>query len=397
MLRKPSIFRLVFLLLLLLTAFPWFWSYFVGYFNSDPIFTPFGYEKSHDLLHHYNAARHLNMEGNLHSFVYIYPPLTARFYYFIGLDSYQIAHSVWMITNIVLWAGSYLFYRYHFQPRFSLMLAILYLCFPALIHNLSIGQNSLISLWIILIVGWALKNKREWVAGFFLSCLFYKPQLLLPVTALFLFTGQFRVILASAFGSIVWLLVGILFCGLTEYFSWFRLVLSDPELTFINILQTSLYGIFQTMTSNGAPAAIKLIWLGIIIICLALFHARQKYSPLLNRAVNHERFFLMIPLTTFIPPYFGLYDWTITLPAMCLLVSWLADEPKTTVHQPLLTLLVLYLPISLYFVLFALLGLNLPLLFIVSMFWLVLLYGPWLQLNHSPPSVPENSSLKLRC
>jgi hypothetical protein len=384
MLKKKTTFRLALIFLLLVAVAPWFWAYLVSYFTPDPVFTPFGYEKSHDLLHHYKASQRLLGSDTVPPLVYLYPPLTAWFYLPFCLTSYQKAHAVWMIFNVLLWAGSYLFYRKHFTRGFSAMVAVVFLSFPSLINCLRIGQNGIVSLWIILLIGWALKQKKEYLAGLFLSCFFFKVQLVLPLALLFLLTRQIRVLIGCCAGSIVFLLLGLSLCGISAYQEWFDLMLSDPQTTFTNYFHTSPYGIFQELTSEGFPQAIKLIWLALIITCLILFQRTKKYSSLLAHQGSWEAFFLLIPLTTFLPPYFGLHDWCIVLPTMALLTSRLADFSGTSVPQPFLYLLILCLPAYLYVLLFPIMLLKLPLFFIPSMLWLVLLYGSWLRLPTKP-------------
>lgn len=101
-------------------------------------------------------------------FQYIYPPLVALV--LLPLPSYQVAWWIWGVGSIVCWLAAPLLILHEFVPRRSRYTAgfialALWSLFPPLLDHLRWGQVQLPLLLLLTGAWWAVRHKREWLAG----------------------------------------------------------------------------------------------------------------------------------------------------------------------------------------------------------------------------------------
>ncbi len=114
----------------------------------------------------------------------------------------------------------------HRWPLFALAL----LLYPAFFVNLSVGQNAMITLAVVL-GAWALvEHRREWAAGMLLGLLICKPNWLLAVGWIPLVGLRWRVLLGMAGGSLGTVGFTLLVLGVQPFFDYVQVFSRVAEL-----------------------------------------------------------------------------------------------------------------------------------------------------------------------
>lgn len=99
----------------------------------------------------------------------------------------------------------------HFHDYYTLLLGIILLYYPVLSSVLG-DQNTTITLLLFVVVWCFGQSGKEWLAGFFLGLMLFKPQFGIPLICLHLLAGSWRSVLSSiAVGTILYLITAQFF------------------------------------------------------------------------------------------------------------------------------------------------------------------------------------------
>ena len=99
----------------------------------------------------------------------------------------------------------------HFHDYYTLLLGIILLYYPVLSSVLG-GQNTTITLLLFVVVWCFGQSGKEWLAGFFLGLMLFKPQFGIPLICLHFLAGRWRTVLSSiATGAILYLVTAQFF------------------------------------------------------------------------------------------------------------------------------------------------------------------------------------------
>ena len=184
-------------------------------------------------------------------FNYVYSPLVAWFSsIFTGLP-FGIWACFWLYLGFAVYAACYRLmaladpggcYTTH-------MPVIWFAGFPSFYFALILGQNTMLTLVILLASGLMLNQNRSWLAGLIMSCAFYKPQLMVYTGFFMLLAGDWRFCAAIGLGSVSWLLLGIWQTGWAAHQLWFE-----------SLRHMSSGGQFQKLGLNQS-------WRGFLLSC----------------------------------------------------------------------------------------------------------------------------------
>ncbi len=129
---------------------------------------------------------------------YVAPPFFAYLFVPLARLSYLKAFSLWTLLSIVLFISSLLIMRQHlpgFSNRDWILTGLVCLSYiPFLVECLAGGQNSALSLFIIVLFYHLLKRQAEWWAGLVLALGLYKPQLFLLFPLLMAISGRWKTV-----------------------------------------------------------------------------------------------------------------------------------------------------------------------------------------------------------
>jgi hypothetical protein len=175
-----------------------------------------------------------------------YPPHLALLVLPLGFLPYTLAYGVWTLGGVIALAAA--------GRAAGLRGAwlLLLLGAPACAIALWGGQNGLYTAALML-GGWALRDRRPWVAGLLFGLLTVKPQLGLLVPVLLMIEGRWRVIAAAGLTTLG--LIG-LSIGLWGVEPW-RLFFTEVAAFQMQIL-TEWKGVFVAMMPSAYAAAVSL-------------------------------------------------------------------------------------------------------------------------------------------
>lgn len=267
-------------------------------------------------------------------FNYLYPPLCAVITATLSGFSFTTWTWAWLavsITSTIL-AIRWCYISFPGASKNPLLLLSV-IAFPPLHYALYIGQVTPVTL-LILAGGFRLLTlKRPLWAGFAVSLLFYKPQLLPWIGLFMLFTGSWRFIAGVGVGSFCWLGIGLALAGVQAHLDWIaclRDMAGGLQFTRSGV-NLSLRGMLEFAHGGTTPWTNALaIILGIAGLGWAAFRHRQASgSPAAALALGTA-------LCQVFSPYVCHYDYLLVLP-------WLIAAPilrtdKSTVPPALFIL-----------------------------------------------------------
>ena len=242
---------------------------------------------------------------------FLYPPAYSLPLLPLSLLPLAAARLVWLIIGSAAALASAWLWTSWSKLSFAINTLSL-LAFPPLAYSLAIGQTSPLTLLVFSTVAYLeARGDHAYLPGATAGLALYKPQLLLPLAAFWLFRRRWR--------SLSGLLLSALVVGLV---SW--LISRDASLEYLR-LSLDFLRLAENATASGANASLFAIspWLGILtglgVITVICFIAKQEQ----NR-YNRAMLWLAPVLVT---PYVVIYDLLlIALPVSFLIPLLMRDR-----------------------------------------------------------------------
>jgi Glycosyltransferase family 87 len=197
--------------------------------------------------------------------------------------SYPIAHAIWSSVNLLFlvimiqWLVSYI----HSQHTFFIG-ALLLGWFPTM-EALRLGQDSIMSTLLLLLVFVSLKRKRDGLAGFFLALGLYKPQLVLPMAGAFLAARRWKSLALFSITGVILAAVSFGMVGLQGAFDFVSILRSMEDYSFVihpaNMpnIRGLTYVIFHGGKLELLAGTITLV-ISLALYGLCLFLWRQEFD-----------------------------------------------------------------------------------------------------------------------
>ncbi|MEM9445698.1 MAG: glycosyltransferase family 87 protein [Verrucomicrobiota bacterium] len=171
-------------------------------------------------LFHYDMYEAKNYQRD-HN--YRYGPIVAKISEWALILPYKYWPALWFGLSILLAGVSYFFLDKSLDLRINPISGLLVvLGYPSSVYLISLYQNSFVSLAIVCSAGYLVCKKKSFLAGLLFGVIFYKPQILVYVTAFVLFTGNIRFVLGAGLSSTLFMLISLAVCGLDAHLYWFQ-------------------------------------------------------------------------------------------------------------------------------------------------------------------------------
>jgi Glycosyltransferase family 87 len=265
--------------------------------------------------------------------------------------SYQAAHLVWSVLNIILLVITFRILVTFVDSRNKLLFgALLFAFYPTMIA-IKMGQDSVLSLLLLSGVFASLKYRREALAGSILALGLYKPHLVLPLAGLLLASRHWRAAVGFAATGACLAAVSLAMVGWQGVVGLFSIVstMGGPRTIVYPESMINLRGLSFLLESkeltNIVSAAASLIVYG---CCLLLWKNKVK----VDGSIFDLRFSLAIATTVLVSYHLYPHDAIILTVALILTFSYvLEDRVRTTIVRNgfLFVLILLYLPLVPYF------------------------------------------------
>ncbi len=201
---------------------------------------------------------------------FFYPPVTGLLYSPLGYLDPVIAQGVQAFINIGFgilsaWLLSDLIER---RISFPMVILLLFL-FPPFFFCFALGQNGIQTMGLVLLGLHALKKTRPLLAGFWWSCLLYKPNWLVAIGWLPVVLRNYRIVLGLLLGASALTLIALIVFGpspFVSYFAVFTELLRLQELPAYPLeTQYSLLSLIRRL--NGINSLSDIVgWLTVLLI-----------------------------------------------------------------------------------------------------------------------------------
>jgi Glycosyltransferase family 87 len=256
--------------------------------------------------------------------------------------SYPAAHLTWAVANLVLLAFTYRYLAPFIDPANKLLLGALLFAFYPTMVTLQMGQDSILTLFILVVVFVSLQHQRDSMAGIVLACGLYKPQLVLPIAGLLIMEKRWHAWRAFVATTMLLAALCLALTGVQAIWDYVALLQYDDYVIYPRSM-SNIRGLFH-IALNGyisertvallAITASSLLYAGSLYIC------RHKSGPGDSR---FELKFSLVCITTVLASY-HLYSHDLLLlmaPIMLLLNSGLRGEIMTGASRVIVFALVL--------------------------------------------------------
>jgi hypothetical protein len=286
---------------------------------------------AHDGIDLYNmtaqsklAAARVPAAAGMH-YLPLYPPQVSILFAPFAEFSYTWALIAWLALNSAI----YLFCCYvlwracpNLQDQ-RITTLVLFLAFPAFWHLITWGQTSALALVCFTAAFFALRGKREFLAGLAFGCLIFKPQLALGAAIVFVFVFRWRVIVGALLSSSLETLGAALYYSLGVLQNWIQAlfrVRDQLSLLEPRPYQTHCLRTFWSMLTPEPSVAIALYILSGVFIAGLLISCWRSQSPL------SVRFSALLFASVLLAPHLTVYDLVILAPAFLLFSDWFIVE-----------------------------------------------------------------------
>ena len=204
--------------------------------------------------------------------------------------------------------------------------AILAIAYPAFFHLLAWGQTSALALGCFTLMFFALREKREFLAGLILGCLIFKPQLGLAAAVVFVSLGAWKTVVGAAFSAVAQLAVGVFYYGMQPLREWLRALANvRAVLPWLEPRPYQTYSLrtFWSMLVPWPHFALGLYGLSAIIVLGLTIAVWRHPVPLALR------YSTLVLATVLVAPHLTVYDLVILAPAFLLLADWMAGQSES--------------------------------------------------------------------
>jgi hypothetical protein len=262
----------------------------------------------------YNWRAQMEIQSDLHpnhspgAFLpFVYPPFVALPYVLLlplGFAGSYAAHSMAMVALLF---GTVLALR-PMLPRATarpFALFVLLLAFYPMLRSLFGGQNTAVTLALLVLTWRALHEERLVLAGLSAGLMLYKPQFGVPLLGLLLLDRQPRVLAGAGASAASLYLAGAALSGWAWPASWWeqvgRFQAMDQAVNAPN--SVGILGFLEAVIGVGSPAA---VWPGVVLTALLVAFAIWIWAT--HRVDPVRRWGLTSVVLVLIPPHAMYYD-----------------------------------------------------------------------------------------
>jgi Glycosyltransferase family 87 len=277
----------------------------------------------------------------------LYPPQVSLFVAPWARLSYGSALLLWLVLNSLIYGlCCYQFWRAcpHLHSH-GLTVLVLAIAFPAFWHLIAWGQTSALALACFTAAYFAIRARREFLAGLALGCLIFKPQLAIAAACVFFVTLRWRIIVGGILSAAAELTAPCVYYGAAPLREWMRALINVPRMLpqfEPRLYQTHSLRSFWAMLAPW-PWTSFAFYLVSAILVIALTISCWKSDLALG-----PRYSVLLLASVLIAPHLTVYDLVILAPAFLLLSNWLASQPVHPGYEAIKLLLYLayFLPLA---------------------------------------------------
>lgn len=278
-----------------------------------------------DLLYNIPAQtdRLQKMVPEARNYVYVplYGPQVSLFFCPFAHLPYLRALLAWSLLNLLLYGTCCYAVWKHCPNLASQGLTVLFAAcaFPGISQLLVWGQTSGLALLFFTLAYFALRSKRDLLAGLAIGCLIFKPQLGLAAAVLFLSTRRWKVVGGAVFSAALQLTIGWLHYGTAVMLDYVEALTRTGQIMALlepRPYQTHCLRTFWAMIIPWSRAAFALYLVSALVVLVLAVRCWQ------TRPEWEVRFSALLVATVLVSPHLTVYDLVVLAPAFLLLADW---------------------------------------------------------------------------
>ena len=240
---------------------------------------------------------------------FMYPPYVALAYLPLSLLPYCLSYIIHTLLLVVALLMTLHLVRpmndqinRHYLCSFTLLLF-----FYPVLRSVMGGQNTAVTLLLIASSWRAVEDRHEFMAGFFLGLLLFKPHFALPLIGVYILSGRWRVGITSAITAFFLYIIGALMQGprwVTIWFEYANWEIHTPT-GFEACKSISWLGFFKALLDGDSTFALIFGWtmlLGTIVGISYIWYVGGR------RANLPAQIGIATPCLLLIPPHVYYYD-----------------------------------------------------------------------------------------
>ena len=255
----------------------------------------------------------------------VYGPQVSLLFGPLARLPYATALQLWIGISLVLYALS-MWALWRVSPQLRdrpWTMVVLVAGAPALVFDVGFGQTAALAVAFLTLGYLALRANRPFLAGLAIGLLAYKPQLGLAAAFVFLFAGEWRIVLGALTMAALQLVAGCAYWGLPILRAYLSAlgriptVAGDMETFTFNM--HSWRAFFELLLPSDVALQVYIV--AAIFTAIVAFACWRARGPL---ALRYGAFLIA---TVLVNPHLYVYDLLLVVPALLLLWNWILEEP----------------------------------------------------------------------
>jgi Glycosyltransferase family 87 len=246
--------------------------------------------------------------------------------------SFPVAHSLWAAINILLLAVILLRLSPFVEDRHRWLFALMLFAYFPTLTALKMGQDSVITTFLLVETFVSLKRKRYAIAGGLLALGLYKPQFVLPLVGIFLLHRR----RSSIFGFLITgLLLGVLslamvgWNGLLGLFSLWLPMTQRGHVVWPELM-TNLRGLmYMILDLGGLSGATNILTLAFSILVYVIALRLWPRSADERNELFDLRFALAVAMTALVSFHLYSYDGTLLAIPLIIMLNQILKDPNS--------------------------------------------------------------------
>jgi hypothetical protein len=276
----------------------------------------------------------------------LYGPQVALMFVPLTFFSFAVAARIWVTLSLFIYFSCiYVLWKSCRALRaYSGIVAISSLAFPPLFHFFARGQISVLALACFTASFVTLRSGQDWMAGFALGLLVFKPQFLIAIPFVLLLSHAWKAFAGLALSAALQLFFTTLYFGLAVMRTYIETLchtsrwIDVSELSLAPIQMHSLRSFWVLLVSWPRGAFAFYILSSCVAIALATIVFRSSVSLAL-------RFSALTLAAVLVNPHLFIYDLLVVAPVLMLLADWSVTHATSSAQLRLLLYLTFTLPL----------------------------------------------------
>lgn len=261
--------------------------------------------------------------------------------------SFPVAHALWAAVNTLLLAVVLLRLFPFVEDRHRSLFALMLFAYFPTITALKMGQDSVITTFLLVETLVSLKRKRYAIAGGLLALGLYKPQFVLPLVGIFLLHRRWSSIFGFLstgllLGAISLAMVG--WDGLIKLLSLWLPMIQRGHVVWPELM-TNLRGlVYMILRLGGITEATNVLTLGLSILTYVITLQVWPRNAEEQNELFNLRFALAVVMTALVSFHLYSYDGTLLAIPLTIMLNQVLKEknPYPVRHRVLLALLIVW-------------------------------------------------------